>query len=581
MSSDDNSTIESAVYKERIDSLFRIEHSDGSDTVKPEEPTMEHLKLHFQKVMSENRVTPNRPPKNMSTTYIQVNDNTSQSPNAIKVNSPESTQQAEHPITRSKSFLEARTAVQAQIERMFNDASKVVGHEDSTFNSNKAIIEVRSQAPPRQDQAAPIRKIPQFNQNVPLPPIPVESSQVEAQITTPVKSAAVEPKPMADSTAANVNKYKVDYLGSLALPGRATNLDSLQLPLKDLYAKYRHSLANKLNVYRGTMDISVSGLRIQYYTDWRTTIPVEILNPFPTIAVWAAVKFVHRSEVTARGVTEKKFAFLPLICDPENQDKQNLFHALNANNAELLTSAPSHPPMFTCVMRKMGAPKILECHAFVCDNPEDAIVIAANLYQALLRNMKNDKAQAANEPPAPSTVTSEPKQPVADNKAPEPQYSPASSVSNWSDSSVASGVPVRPPRRKKKVQSQGGGGGIDRAHSIRRTNSKGRGSQMQADLRRSIRRNNSKGRATQARPDLRRSMRTSSQRARIRRSISEKQLNVNANGEPQLDNPSSKSQVLPRSKSFLSVAENYSVGELIEQLKVSNQVPLVIGKLCI
>ena len=46
--------------------------------------------------------------------------------------------------------------------------------------------------------------------------------------------------------------------------------------------------------------------------------------------------------------------------------------------------------MFAAVMRKAGVPKQLECHGFVCDSPEEAILVA-NLYQALLETMKRNK----------------------------------------------------------------------------------------------------------------------------------------------------------------------------------------------
>ena len=45
--------------------------------------------------------------------------------------------------------------------------------------------------------------------------------------------------------------------------------------------------------------------------------------------------------------------------------------------------------MFASVMRKAGVPKQLECHGFVCDSPEEAIL--AILYQALLETMKRNK----------------------------------------------------------------------------------------------------------------------------------------------------------------------------------------------
>ena len=110
----------------------------------------------------------------------------------------------------------------------------------------------------------------------------------------------------------------------------------------------------------------------------------EIFNPFPTIAVWAAVKFVHKREVSQGGRMRHRYAFLPLISDPDGRDKSRLFHDLETETeVELAADAP-HPPVFACVMRKQGshsAHKQLECHGFVCNTSEDAIIIAANLYQ--------------------------------------------------------------------------------------------------------------------------------------------------------------------------------------------------------
>ena len=47
---------------------------------------------------------------------------------------------------------------------------------------------------------------------------------------------------------------------------------------------------------------------------------------------------------------------------------------------------PQHPPMFACITRtvnKNGDDKQLECHGFVCNSTEEAVSIAAQLYQAL------------------------------------------------------------------------------------------------------------------------------------------------------------------------------------------------------
>ena len=85
--SDQGSTMDSSIYKERIDSLFRErqhrrnedDEDDDDDAIKSSQPTMEHLKLHFQKVMAEERKTSTKAPptpskNNNSTTYISVNN---------------------------------------------------------------------------------------------------------------------------------------------------------------------------------------------------------------------------------------------------------------------------------------------------------------------------------------------------------------------------------------------------------------------------------------------------------------------------------------------------------------------------
>ena len=652
LSDHSTSTLDSSIYKERIDNLFRQLHhqqnrksrnnikeeedDDGDDAVSHpgkvevadnQEPTMEHLQIHFQKVLTEQRRGP--PPavptssKNHSTsTYIHVNNQMNSNNNNIKkeiINSINS--ENNNPKTRT-SFIQARNAVQAQIEKMFQDASmnqqpngtnKIASsnqqqqqaqvqqqqqqypHDlNSTVTiNNKAVISVRVDPTPKpQEQQANNSSKVHIKQNVPLPPIP-------KQTASPVVNKLIaSPSGSEQPPVTNTNLYKVDYLGSMALAGRATSLESLKFPLKELYSKYRQSInANSSNMsYRGSMEISPAGLRIQYYShltvaaaNQRRSLPQEILNPFPTIAVWAAVKFVARGENHSTG---RKFAFMPLICDPENQDKQSLFHPLSAtDDGEWVTCPAFHPPLFTCVMRNTAAPKSLECHAFVCDNPEDAIVIAANLYQALLRNMKNSEQQTAA-----TTATSAPiskttantttavsssstNNPTSNKSIPiqnqqqqqqQPIYSPSTSMSNWSESSAQSSrqqqqqQPVRPPRRKKSSKNGDGMGMTS-------------GASGGLEKRKSIRRSHSKTRSSMGKANLRRSMRSASQRStgRVKRSVSERQLGEMLSAE-MIDGPSMENGgdiltkvAIPRSKSFMTVPQqNYSFAELFEELKV-------------
>ena len=90
-----------------------------------------------------------------------------------------------------------------------------------------------------------------------------------------------------------------------------------------------------------------------------------------------------------------RFAFLPLIADPEDGGKTQLFYPLSGGEAELARSLSPHPALFAAVMRRAGVAKQLECHGFVCDSPEEAIMVAANLYQALLETMKRNKRAAS------------------------------------------------------------------------------------------------------------------------------------------------------------------------------------------
>ncbi|EAT35041.1 AAEL012768-PA, partial [Aedes aegypti] len=128
------------------------------------------------------------------------------------------------------------------------------------------------------------------------------------------------------------------------------------------------------NQNAGTLDISPIGLRVK-----STNGREPFLTPFQNIAVWSAVKFVVSP-------AEGGAAFLPLITDPENIDKRALFRPLSAADKRRLSSG-LHSPLFAIVMRSSASPRQLECHGFVCQTPEDAIVIAATLYQSLMAHM--------------------------------------------------------------------------------------------------------------------------------------------------------------------------------------------------
>lgn len=53
--------------------------------------------------------------------------------------------------------------------------------------------------------------------------------------------------------------------------------------------------------------------------------------------------------------------------------------------------ATDYPPIFAVVMRRPGASRLLECHAFACHSEEDAIAAAATLYRALLADLETNR----------------------------------------------------------------------------------------------------------------------------------------------------------------------------------------------
>lgn len=88
-------------------------------------------------------------------------------------------------------------------------------------------------------------------------------------------------------------------------------------------------------------------------------------------------------------------------------------------------------------MRKIGLQKHLECHGFVCQTSEDAIVIAATLYKALMTHMKCKEKKPKNR----NGVTC---------------MSVASSMYNdvsLSNNKNQNQVPIRPPRKKRSSVS--------------------------------------------------------------------------------------------------------------------------------
>ncbi|CAL4066528.1 unnamed protein product [Meganyctiphanes norvegica] len=324
------------------------------------------------------------------------------------------------------------------------------------------------------------------------------------------KSGEEEYSPPKGLPAYSTMKFDVNYLGALNIDSKTTSLDVLQEPLKELYYKYQLRLSRGKIPLHGGLQIIESGLHISHGYDDDPDSLYEITNPFHTIAVWAAVKLVIRKEMDDRGHMKHTYAFLPLICDPEAQDKYNFYHPLNVPDPSVL--AVQHPPMFAVVMRKVGVPKMLECHGFVCQTPEDAIVVAANLYQALLETMRSETPSEVG-----STINNE-QDFISNDKTP----------------------PTRPPRKKRSSQYGSVSSSVEYDRMLRRSSS--------VDY-------------LHSGPIILDGTRSS--KRYIKRSHSDRRTS-----DVHVDEDYTR-PMLPRSRSFVSVSDHYSYEDLLSEMRTS------------
>ncbi|XP_032577126.1 uncharacterized protein LOC6606630 isoform X4 [Drosophila sechellia] len=186
------------------------------------------------------------------------------------------------------------------------------------------------------------------------------------------------------------SSFDVTCLGSLPLKDKVTSLQGLQEPLRQLYL----SEVTKKKLNSGSLDICATGLRVKISAlaiSNGAAAPEEneaLITPFHNIAVWSAVKFVISDD-------DGGAAFLPLITDPENIDKTALFQPLSSSEQLAVEhSIHVHAPIFAVVMRSASSPKVLECHGFICKSTEDAIVIAATLYQSLMAHVSSSSRRS-------------------------------------------------------------------------------------------------------------------------------------------------------------------------------------------
>ncbi|XP_076226796.1 uncharacterized protein LOC116426718 isoform X2 [Nomia melanderi] len=253
------------------------------------------------------------------------------------------------------------------------------------------------------------------------------NSAVQARIEAMFASVEAESGTPGECAAAIL---PVKYMGAAPVGGRVASVRGLQEPLRQLLERVDFSTKAKLEVSR-------RGLT------FRTTDGCERNNPFRRIAVWSALRL--RSKKAASG--EQQHAFLPLVGEQDQGQAGEDKHAdLYRTMRGLKASVESYPPVFAVVMRRPGATRVLECHAFACETEEDAVAAAATLYRALLADLETNRRRPrqANGVGCVSlaSVTSSVREP-----SPGSRISARTSVPQ---AEPAAPHPVRPPRMKKK-----------------------------------------------------------------------------------------------------------------------------------
>ena len=362
---------------------------------------------------------------------------------------------------------------------------------------------------------------------IPVPPPPPLTSQ-NKQSNSSISTSSLSSSSIKSSKCI---KHRIEYLGAVPLGSKATNLQALQIPLKELYFKNKALKSLGHSNLPGTLEILDTGMKIQYIRELHKGVQ-EIFNSFPTIAVWAAVKFVYKNTILPSHERRHKFSFMPLISDPEGPEKTRTFYDLDYEEISLAMDAP-HPPIFACVMRRAGMPKQLECHGFICQSSEDAIIIAANLYQSLLDTMRKNKAGGQKK------IETHPSSGM-----------PRQELTRRSiRKSVRRDPPIRPPRRKRTRQSEAEQQQLVRRRSIR-------SSTRSARSNRSVR-----GRPASHLPPRSEMSRRSTRRQSTRARAGPGQTSARYNGD--LFTKVS----IGRTKSFVKTGNQYNLQELFRELK--------------
>ncbi|XP_011687239.1 PREDICTED: uncharacterized protein LOC105449634 [Wasmannia auropunctata] len=275
------------------------------------------------------------------------------------------------------------------------------------------------------------------------------NSAVQARIEAMFASVEAESGTPGECAAAIL---PVKYMGAAPVGGRVASVRGLQEPLRQLLERMEGCV-------RAELEVSRRGLT------FRTSEVCEKNNPFRRIAVWSALRL--RCKRIPSG--DVHHAFLPLVGD-QDQTMEDKHAELYRTMRGLKNEANFYPPIFAVVMRRPGAARLLECHAFACESEEDAIAAAATLYRALLADLDANRrrprhtngvgcislasvASSVREPSLSSRIScllSPPPRPTAPHPVRPPRTKKTSVSSSVTEDEGGKPSLQKVPRRKKK-----------------------------------------------------------------------------------------------------------------------------------
>ncbi len=257
-----STTANSTLCKEKIDRIFaqkrrETSSSTGDDGLPPngipsafsnrEEQAKfkQHLQSQIQRIVNERR-------------------------NHLEKELVTGTLVGKKPRTRAASELPNNVNVDEQIDRLFSDACDA--HYDSGTMTKISVSETGSVS---------LSISPASFNNEPCS----FESLVQNKILAAGKTSYPPPEDNSDTSFGTENdevinnelggmlyqmqhhtsRTRVEYLGCLPLSEKATHLEVLQLPLKKLYLQHLGLRARGQSPLRGTLEITGSGLKLQYY----------------------------------------------------------------------------------------------------------------------------------------------------------------------------------------------------------------------------------------------------------------------------------------------------------------------------